>query len=614
MKRRIAAILAADMVGYSRLVEADEVGTFKRQKGYRRELIDPCISRYHGQIVKLTGDGLIAEFSSVVDAVQCALTVQREVEERERDQPPDRRIRYRVAINLGDVIFDEGDVYGDGVNIASRLEEMAEPGGVVVTGIAHELLKSNVDAHYVPLGERRLKNIATPVRVYRVLPGLTQHNGRLQRTRRGWPRLAPLGAVSLALAAAVWMTLGSLTRTPLKTPPDKPSLAVLPLDNLSGDPSQDWFADGLSEDLTTDLSRYPGLFVIARNSAFALAEKSGDPVEVARELKVDYVVEGSVRRMGSALRINLQLVDAGTGGAVWAERYDGTPEDVLMFMDGVSDDVLSALHQAELVGEKIKAIGETKNPRAFDAFLEGWGHYKQSTPENLMAAVPFFEKAVELDPDYGRAHAALAATYFEAWEKYRGHRMGYDMKQRRTLMKLSELSLEKALLHPTGLAYQVEAHIHRLNGRQKDMLRSAQAAVALEPGDPEGHAVLAFALVLDGRAPEGVGAIQTAMTLEPLYPADYLVMKGIALFHMGRYEEAAGTLERARARDPINQEFPLYWLAATYGQMGRQDAARAARVANRTGTTVDGLKLYLPFRRIEDWHRLAEGLRRAGYK
>ncbi|MCV2886759.1 adenylate/guanylate cyclase domain-containing protein [Ruegeria aquimaris] len=614
MERRIAAILAADMVGFSRLVEADEIGTLERQKAYRLDLIDPLIEQFRGQVVKLTGDGLIAEFSSVVAAVQCALTLQRQVTAREQGQPEDRRIRYRVAVNLGDVIFDEGDVYGDGVNIAARLEQMADPGGIVVSGPVFDLLKSNVDAHYEPLGERRLKNIATPVRVYRVVPGAATGGSVTGRGRRRWPLLVGLSAAVAVLAVAVWMVYSSVTRAPTDIASDKPSLAVLPLDNLSGDPSQDWFADGLSEDLTTDLSRHPGLFVIARNSAFASAETARDPVEVARRLKVAYVIEGSVRRVGETLRINVQLVDAGTGGHVWAERYDGTPEDVLAFMDGVSDAVLGALKLAYPQNGKTASTGETGNARAFDAFLEGWGHYKQSTPAGLQAAIPLFERALELDPDYGRAHAALAATYFQAWETFRGGLLGYEMEQRRALMVLSESSLEKALLHPTGLAHQVAAQIHRLNGRQKDMLRSAQAAVALEPGDPEGHAVLSFALVLDGRAAEGLEAIETAMVLEPLYPADYLLAKGIALFQLRRYEEAVDALERTRARDPVNQGVPLYWLAAAYGQLDRQDAANAARLANRTRTTVDGLKLYLPFRRAEDWNRLAEGLRKAGYQ
>ncbi|NDW43643.1 adenylate/guanylate cyclase domain-containing protein [Ruegeria sp. PrR005] len=614
MERRIAAILAADMVGFSRLVEADEIGTLERQKAYRHDLIDPLIGQFQGQVVKLTGDGLIAEFSSVVAAVQFALTLQRQVTAREQGQPEDRRIRYRLAVNLGDVIFDEGDVYGDGVNIAARMEEMAEPGGIVVSGTVFDLLKSNVDAHYEPLGEKRLKNIATPVRVYRVVPGLAQGGARPEKARRRWPLLAVFCGAATAMAISLWVIYAALAGKPADLAPGKPSLAVLPLDNLSGDPSQDWFADGLSEDLTTDLSRHPGLFVIARNSAFASAETARDPVEVARMLKVAYVIEGSVRRVGETLRINVQLVDAGTGGHVWAERYDGTPEDVLAFMDGVSDAVLGALDLADPQNGKTVSTGETGNARAFDAFLEGWGHYKQSTPTGLQAAIPLFERALELDPDYGRAHAALAATYFAAWERFRAADLGYDMEQRRALMVLSERYLEKALLHPTGLAHQVAAQIHRLNGRQKDMLRSAQAAVALEPGDPEGHAVLSFALVLDGRAAEGLEAIETAMAIEPLYPPNYLLAKGIALFQLGRYEEAVEALERTRARDPVNQGGPLYWLAAAYGQLDRQDEANAARVANRTRTTVDGLKLYLPFRRAEDWNRLAEGLRKAGYQ
>ncbi|MCU9839697.1 adenylate/guanylate cyclase domain-containing protein [Ruegeria sp. WL0004] len=614
MERRIAAILAADMVGFSRLVEADEIGTLERQKAYRHDLIDPLIGQFQGQVVKLTGDGLIAEFSSVVAAVQFALTLQRQVTAREQGQPEDRRIRYRLAVNLGDVIFDEGDVYGDGVNIAARMEEMAEPGGIVVSGTVFDLLKSNVDAHYEPLGEKRLKNIATPVRVYRVVPGLAQGGARPEKARRRWPLLAVFCGAATAMAISLWVIYAALAGKPADLAPGKPSLAVLPLDNLSGDPSQDWFADGLSEDLTTDLSRHPGLFVIARNSAFASAETARDPVEVARMLKVAYVIEGSVRRVGETLRINVQLVDAGTGGHVWAERYDGTPEDVLAFIDGVSDAVLGALDLADPQNGKTVSTGETGNARAFDAFLEGWGRYKQFTPEDLLAAVPLFERAVELDPGYGRAYAALAATYFEAWEKFWFREFGYGPTERRFLMAKAERYLDLALQHPTGLAHQVAANIHRLNGRREDMLRSATAAVEAEPGDPDGYAELSFALVLEGRAKDALEAIETAMKLEPLYPAHYLLRRGVALFHLRRYDEAVEMLERAKARDPGNKEFPLYWLAATYGRMGELEKADAARMANKNRTTVDALKLYLPYKNPEDWEFFAEGMRKAGFR
>jgi adenylate cyclase len=607
MERRIVAILAADMVGYSRLIELDEKGTLERQKRHMIELIRPCIENHNGTIVKLTGDGLIAEFGSVIQAVQCAVEVQKEMPVREEDQPDGVRIRYRTAINLGDVVFDDGDIYGDGVNIAARLEALAEPGGIVVSGSAYDLLKKNVDVKYVPIGEKRLKNISTPVRVYQVVARDTAVKTKSRNLRP----VAIALAMAVLLAGVIWFSSGLRWGGETVVETGKPSLAVLPLDNLSGDPSQDWFANGLSDDLTTDLSRHPGLFVIARNSAFIAAEKSDDPVLAARDLKVSYVIEGSVRRVGDTLRINVQMIESKTGGHVWAERFDGTPEDVLAFMDSVPGSVLSVLGVEET--DSFDLAGETDNPQAFDAYLEGWERYLTFTPEGMKMALTLFERAIELDPDYARAHAALGATLFKGWEKWWHSELGYSQMDRRFMLEDAQAQVDVAMKAPNGLAHQLQADLHRINGNLDKMIESADAAVQTDPGDPNSYVVRSLARMLNGNAEQALVDIDRAMELEPHYPPQFLARKGMILFDLKRYDEAIAALERALERNPVDSA-SNHWLAAAYAQSGQLEKAVAAGLAYADRISIDGLKLYAPYRYESDWEHLAEGLRLAGYR
>jgi len=616
MERRIAAILVGDMVGYSRLIELDEAYTLDRQRTHMLELIDPTIERMNGHIVKLTGDGVIAEFGSVVEAVQCAVAIQKEMAIREEDLPEDRRIQYRVAINLGDVVFENNDVFGDGVNIAARLEALAEPGGIVVSGTAFDLLKNHVDVGYLPLGEKQLKNIATPVRVYRVTEDVTPLQSPIREKRRVGFLVLVVMAISL-FAGSTWfywrnMTTGSFENA-VSLPEDTLSIVVLPLDNLSSDPAQDYFADGLTDDITTDLSRLPGLLVIARNSAFAYAEKTVDPQVVAEELGVRFVLEGSVRRVGETLRINVQLIEGQTGSYVWAERYDGSPEDVLIFQDSVVNSVVAAL-PLHITGEAgLSSLGETDNPKAFDAFLEGSAHFVRRTPEGFAAAAQHFKRAVELDPDYSRAYAALASTYWQAW-KYGWHEaLGFDYSERRFCRKEAEMLLKHALRNPTGLAYQVAAEVRRQEGNHEEMLQAAKKAVEFEPGDPNGLVILAFALNMDGQGEAALRSVNRAMELEPMYPAYFLYVKGLTLFNLKLYEEAVEYLSRALERNPTDEN-PLYWLAASYAQLGRLEEADKSRRANKRPLTIDAMKLYVRFKNPEDWEHFAEGLRLAGFQ
>src|SRR6202521_2781761 len=375
--RRLAAILAADVAGYSRLMGADEEGTHERLKAHRRALVDPKITEHRGRIVKTTGDGMLVEFASVVDAVRCAVEVQRGMAERNAEVPQEQRIEFRIGINVGDIILDGGDIFGDGVNVAARLEGLAEPGGICLSGDAQRQVRGKLDVVFEDAGEQRLKNIAWPVRVFRVRPAGAAANAR----------------PALAL-------------------PDKPSIAVLPFQNLSGDPEQEYFADGMVEDIITALSRFRNLFVISRNSSFTYKGHAVDVKQVGRELGVRYVLEGSVRKAANRVRITAQLIDAATGAHLWADRFDGGLEDIFSLQDQVTASVVGAiapkLEQAEIERAKRKP---TESLDAYDYYLRGIASVNLGTRDANAEALRLFYRASELDPDFATAYGMAAWCY-----------------------------------------------------------------------------------------------------------------------------------------------------------------------------------------------------------
>ncbi len=619
MERRLVAIFAADMVGYSRLMEADETGTLARHKRHRAELIDLKIGDHHGRIVKSTGDGLIAEFPSVVEAVECAVSVQREMEAREADVPEGHKIWYRIAVNLGDVIFDEGDVFGDGVNIAARLEALAQPGGIVVSGTAYDHLKTNIDASYEDLGLQHVKNISTPVRTYRVIPSAESaarlRAAKFARRRAPWSWLA-IAAVCLGLIASglVWLKPWNGTTTDLHSTPasaDRPSLAVLPFDNMSGD-EEAYFALGLTDDLATDFSQLRELIVIGRESAAKSKESTRDPVRISRELGVRYLIDGSVRHgENNTLRVNIRLIDGhDRGKQVWAERFDGSIEDIFTFQDDVLREIVAAL-TIRLDPKRLDARreAETRNPRAFDRFLRGWSHFVKRTPVDFAAAAEHFKAAIALDPDYGRAYAALAATYWEGWERWWYKPLGFQewMGPRREAEKFLNAAMER----PTALAHQVASEVYRQEHRHSDMLNEARLAVERDPNDPNSHVALAWALTFDGRHADALSAIDNAIALDPLSPAFYVYVRGVILFSLERYEEAIQLLEKAIALNPANFS-PNNFLIASYAQVGQLDKAGERLAWHPIPMSIDWMQYYYVYRESEDWQRFAHGLRLAG--
>ncbi len=575
MERRLAAILAADVVGYSALMEKDEAGTFARLKARRQELVEPEIANHHGRIFKLMGDGLMAEFGSVVDAVECAVALQRGLAERNESVPEENRIRLRIGINLGEVIVEGDDRYGEGVNVAARLEQLADPGGVFVSAKVAREVEKKLAFGFEPMGEQRVKNMTEPLTVYRVIldgaPPSVRLAPSLPRTNR--PRALAVGWIAIVLIA-IGAFLGYQRWSEPNGPPlpDKPSIAVLPFVNMSNDPEQAYFADGISEDLMTDLSHVSGLFVIARNSVFAYKGKAIDVRKVAKELGVRYVIEGSVRRAGDQVRINVQLIDATTGAHQWAERYDGSYGNIFALQDKVTKAVVDAMALKLTAGENLAlAQRETKNPEAYDAFLRGWEHYGRTTPESFIKAIPYFERAIELDPEYGRAYAALAMVYFRSYDNRWSGNLG--MPEAEVYRKAQEFA-RLAKKFPTSTYHQVAGGISRARGWYNDALQEFAAAIALDPSDSWNHAELAYALIYAGRPQEAAAEIETAMRLDPRFPPLFVYYKGLTEFAQDRWPEAARLFEEATRLNPDDPR-PRLFLAAAHGKLGRTEDADA---------------------------------------
>jgi len=596
-ERRLTAILSADVVGYSLLMGRDEAGTLAALKAHRRQLLAPKAAQYRGRTVKLMGDGTLMEFNSVVDAVRFAIEVQCGMRERNAGVPEDRRILYRMGINIGDIIVEGEDIYGDGVNIAARLEGLAEPGGICLARNVYNQIKGKLTLEFEHLGEKEVKNIAEPVTVYRVLlddkatalvTPLVEAPAEVGRVRR-WHAAAALVIAALAVGGLVWwqpwgpeFEPASVERMALPLP-DKPSLAVLPFSNFSADPEQSYFADGMTEDLITDLSHLSGIFVIARNSSWAYKDKPTKVQQVAEELGVRYVLEGSVRREGDHVRINAQLVDALSGRHLWAERYDGSTGDVFALQDKVIRQIVAAL-AVNLTSDEsaLVADAETAVPAAYDAFLQGWEHYRwgttKDTAEDSVKAITFFEQAIRLDPAYGRAYAGLAAAYWSFVSS--GWQSAVGMEWEHSYDGLTG-NLAKALEHPTPLAYSVSAEWLARQGRPEEALTQIERALALAPNEADTHVSKARILNVVGRAEEAEGAVRIAMRLNPHYGPDYLSVLGRALLHEERYAEAAEFIERALSRLPDSDQ-DYVTLAAIYGHLGRtKDAAAAVEKYNQ---------------------------------
>ncbi len=572
VQRRLAAILAADVAGYSRLMGADEEGTLARLKALRGEWVDPAIAEHHGRIVKTTGDGLLVEFASVVDAMRCANAVQREMAERNAAVPADSRIEFRIGVNLGDVIIDEGDIYGDGVNIAARLEAMAEPGGICISRTVLTETRGKLDFPVEDLGDQALKNIAQPVHVFRVLA---------EEKKMPEPAALPL--------------------------PDKPSIAVLPFQNMSGDPEQEYFADGMVEEIITALSRIRWLFVIARNSTFTYKGQAVDVKQVGRELGVRYVLEGSVRKGGNRVRITAQLIDALSGTHLWADRFDGLIEEVFELQDKIAISVAGVIEPALQVAEMRRSADRpTTDLGAYDLYLRALATFFPITKERVLEALGLLEQAIAIDLHYGPALSWAAMCHRElvtnGWA-------AAPEPTRRKATDLARQALQATQNDPGTLVYAalVLAHFGEDIGA---MIGLVDRALALNPSFARGWSVSGVLRSFAGEHDLAIEHIETSLRLSPRERiGTSLLSMGAAYFFKHRFDEAAANLLLAIQDNP-GSPAAYRTLAACYAHMGRLDEARAIVAQLRT-ITPQVMPSVLPWRNPADRELLLSGLRLA---
>jgi TolB-like protein len=557
LERRLAAILAADVVGYTRLMGADETGTLRRLTELRQQVLEPLIAEHHGRVVKLIGDGLLVEFASVVDALTCAVGWQNDVAVREAETDEDRRLQFRIGINIGDIIVEGDDIYGDGVNIAARLEGLAEPGGIWLSSDAYRQAKGKVEVDFEDLGEQDLKNVAEPVWIYRV---------------------------SADQSAAVVPTSAT---DPLPLP-DRPSIAVLPFTNMSGDAEQDYFADGMVEDIITGLARIKWLFVIARNSSFAYKGKSVDVKQTGRELGVRYILEGSVRKASSRVRVTGQLIEAETGRHVWADRYDRTLDDVFAIQDELTMSVVAAiepsLRQAEI--ERVKRK-RPDNLDAYDLVLRAIPHVYPSMPDGAAKALPLLESALNKEPDYALAHG------FAAWSHEILFARGGAHEENR-LGAVHHAHEAIAYGRDDATALSLGGFVIGMIAHDRDAARQAfAAALAINSSCALSYNLGSVVMVLDGDADRGIEWGERALRLSPFDPMSYAPWYSISLgrFHRGEYEAAAEAAGKVFQANPYWSSAHLL-LAATHVKLGRFDAAKSAAMRAlelEPGFTISGM-------------------------
>ena len=583
VERRLTAILAADVVGYSRLMGRDEAGTLARLRALRRELIDPKVAGHKGRIVKTTGDGILAEFPSVVEAVACAVAVQRGTSQRHTGTPDDR-IEYRMGIHVGDVIVEDGDIFGDGVNVAARLEALADPGAIFVSARVQEDAVGRLDLMFEDLGEQNLKNIDRPVRVYRVNAG-------------AGPAAAAEPFVSLP---AEKLAL-----------PDRPSIAVLAFANMSRDPDQEFFADGVSEDIITDLSRNRLLFVIARNSSFTYKGQAVDMRRIAEELGVRYVVEGSVRRDANRIRITAQLIDAETGRHVWAERYDRDLADIFEVQDEITRAIVQAVIPAISQAEQQRAMARPpESLSAWEMYQRALSHW--SIPGDLSSA-DFLQQSVAQDVRFSAAHAMLALSYIREVSL-----IGRPMLEG---IRLAETEARAALRFDgdSSVAHAALAWVLTYQDQPAAALEEADVAIDLNPNDPQGHMIKGRILALSGRPAQARHSLATALRLDPRGPTALAVMAHliVASYLERDYAAAEATGRRATRAYPQSARLRL-WFAATLGQLGQVDEAHITldAIIRTSATYFKFTTATRPpfFHRAEDHQHLLDGLRKAGWQ
>ncbi len=623
--RRLAAILAADVVGYARLMERDEVGTLQRLKAYRKQFIEPLIAEHHGRIVKLMGDGALCEFGSVIDAVGCATAIQRGMAEREAAVPEDERLRFRLGINLGDILVEGDDIYGDGVNVAARLESLAEPGGICISGKVRREVGRKLDLALTPMGLQHVKSLAEPVEAWQVLldgDATPTAGGLPARTKgeapRTWAGMRPIIAATVGglLVLGTGWPGGNGARMPADNRASeasaRPSIAVMPFSRFDDDGRPDDFAAGLTDDLITDLSKISGLLVIAHSSVFAYDAKDKTPRELAEALGVRYLLEGSVRRAEGRVRINAQLIDGRKGSQLWAERYDRPDSDVFAVQDDVIEKIVAALaiRLTEAERSQITRL-PTRSLEAYDYYLRAEQKVYNAEPKSVSDAVGFYRRAISLDPGFADAYAGYARALVDTFAFSYTRLLPSAIVRERAY---DAASRALALNPDTPRAFSVLALLQMLDGEHDAAIASANKAVALDPNSAEGYLNLAIVLTYAGRPAEALSAMDTVSRLNPRPPPYVHSYRGFVLYMNGRYQEAVAALQRVDA--PKQSDFGLETLAMAYARLGQLAEARAAvatLLERWPNDSIEGLRLvYAHHRRPEDLAQRLDALREAG--
>jgi len=619
--RKLTAIMSADVKEYSRLMSQDERGTIRTLTEYK-EAMTILIQEYKGRVVDTPGDNLFADFGSVINAVNCAVEIQRKLAEKNADLPPARKMEFRMGINLGDVVEEEDLIYGDGVNIAARIESLADGGGVCISGTAYDQVVNKLGLEYEFLGEQEVKNIERPVRIYRVLssPGSVTHKVVKAKTTtaKNWRKVVLTLSVILFIGAAVgtiWNLYFRFAVEPASLEkmayplPEKPSIAVLPFTNMSADKDQEYFADGITEDIITALSKVSGLFVIARNSTFIYKGKAVKVREVAEGLGVRYIIEGSVRRSENRMRINVQLIDALKGNHIWAERYDRERKDLFAVQDDVTQRVVSELAVTLKVSEQERLFRRhTENLAAYETFLHARRVLKPSDEATLQAK-KLFERVIELDPHFAGGYAGLSFVYARAV------RHGFSASPEEDMERSLKLAQRAVATDETfGWSYLALGSAY-LNKREHDKaVATMEEWIRIQPGFADAYKFMGFFLHWAGRGDDALDSYKITMRLNPV-DLETRIMLGIAYFTAGRYEDAIATINKNYAEFARKGYVGLFFLAASYAAIGQLEKAREVmkvcleKHPSFTLSSYPHLRLY---KRTKDRDRYANFLRRAG--
>jgi len=613
--RRLAAILSADVVGYSRLMRDDEAATVAALK-HSKTIFKNTIEQYSGRVVDAVGDCVLAEFPSAVRAAECSMALQEKLEQEAAQQKESRRMRYRIGINMADVISEGVALYGDGVNVAARMEALADPGGVCISGLVYDQVKDKLSYGFEYLGRRKVKNIHDPILVYKMhtdTASVPRHLLPSGSRTRLWLFAAALGVIVVA-GFLVWQLNKNQqgSKRMYRVDTTLPALVVLPFGNTGNDPQQTYFSDGITGDITTDLSRLESLRVIARQTAMSYRGQAVSAQQVGRDLNVRYVLEGGIQKAGDRLRINVRLIDAEQGLLMWGERFDRKIDDVFAVQDEIADHIVKAL-SIELSDEERKRLAHryTQSVEAYEWFLRGQQAYVRQNAQDNALAQTYFRRAIGLDPLFARAYAGLALTYSDDW-RFGWSRQAEQGADEALRMARRAIELDKELPQ----AYWTLGYVHLFRGEHAEAIRSAERALDLDPNNADTYVTLAISNTFAGDPEKGIELMRQAMALNPRYGSRYSGVLGLAFFHAGKYDEALAAFEDSLARNP--ERIPPYlYKTVIFMKTGRTEDAEwqvSEVLAIQPDFTLEKFDRILPFGNTEKKKEFVALLRKAGFK